>query len=181
MFVALSPPLQVYEARRNMVESYTCSPSQLTMEISVGTNPLQVYEARRNMVESGEGIDWGMGEALAFGTLLAEGERCSCCCCFCSPDGLLLDAIGVSGVRFWPCKLIALLHGSALPVAIGTLLVQPIGQPLTPCPVTLRPGNHVRLSGQDVERGTFSHRHAVLHDQKSGRCLPVLLVLLCTC
>lgn len=29
-------------------------------------------------------------------------------------------------------------------------------------------GNHVRLSGQDVERGTFTHRHAVLHDQKTG-------------
>ncbi|XBW38782.1 hypothetical protein QEN19_004366 [Hanseniaspora menglaensis] len=28
-------------------------------------------------------------------------------------------------------------------------------------------GYHVRLSGQDVERGTFSQRHAVLHDQKS--------------
>ena len=28
-------------------------------------------------------------------------------------------------------------------------------------------GNHVRLSGQDVERGTFSQRHAVLHDQNS--------------
>ncbi|KAG7695648.1 hypothetical protein KL930_003645 [Ogataea haglerorum] len=28
-------------------------------------------------------------------------------------------------------------------------------------------GYHVRVSGQDVERGTFSQRHAVLHDQKS--------------
>jgi len=29
----------------------------------------------------------------------------------------------------------------------------------------LHEGTHVRLSGQDVERGTFSHRHCVLHDQ----------------
>lgn len=28
-------------------------------------------------------------------------------------------------------------------------------------------GYHVRVSGQDVERGTFSQRHAVLHDQHS--------------
>ena len=60
----------------------------------------KVYDARRKMVETGEGVDWGMAEALAFGTLVAEG-------------------------------------------------------------------NHVRLSGQDVERGTFSHRHAVVHGQKS--------------
>lgn len=30
----------------------------------------------------------------------------------------------------------------------------------------LKEGIHVRLSGQDSERGTFSHRHHVLHDQK---------------
>lgn len=35
----------------------------------------KVYEARKAMVESGQGIDWGMAEALAFGTLLAEGGR----------------------------------------------------------------------------------------------------------
>jgi 2-oxoglutarate dehydrogenase E1 component len=30
-------------------------------------------------------------------------------------------------------------------------------------------GFKVRLVGQDAERGTFSHRHAVLHDQDTGR------------
>jgi 2-oxoglutarate dehydrogenase E1 component len=62
----------------------------------------KVYETRRTMIQNEDSmVDWGMAEALAFGTLLAEG-------------------------------------------------------------------NHVRLSGQDVERGTFSHRHAVMHDQKTG-------------
>ena len=38
-------------------------------------------------------------------------------------------------------------------MAIGSLLYQ---------------GYNVRLSGQDVGRGTFSHRHAMLVDQSSG-------------
>jgi 2-oxoglutarate dehydrogenase E1 component len=33
----------------------------------------------------------------------------------------------------------------------------------------LKEGYWVRLSGQDVERGTFSHRHALLSDQKNDR------------
>jgi 2-oxoglutarate dehydrogenase E1 component len=37
--------------------------------------------------------------------------------------------------------------------AIGSLLLEGVG---------------VRLTGQDVERGTFSHRHAVLHDFEDG-------------
>src|SRR6266516_997073 len=32
----------------------------------------------------------------------------------------------------------------------------------------LADGTPIRLTGQDSERGTFSHRHAVLHDQQSG-------------
>ena len=32
----------------------------------------------------------------------------------------------------------------------------------------LSEGVHIRLTGQDTERGTFSHRHLVLHDEKTG-------------
>ncbi|TVQ03662.1 MAG: 2-oxoglutarate dehydrogenase E1 component [Planctomycetaceae bacterium] len=30
-------------------------------------------------------------------------------------------------------------------------------------------GRHIRLTGQDAQRGTFSHRHAVLHDMETGK------------
>ena len=43
--------------------------------------------------------------------------------------------------------------GMAELLALGSLLIE---------------GNHVRLSGQDSGRGTFSHRHAVLYDYKTG-------------
>ncbi|KAL5107696.1 2-oxoglutarate dehydrogenase-like mitochondrial [Taenia crassiceps] len=39
----------------------------------------------------------------------------------------------------------------------------------------LMSGNHVRVSGQDVERGTFSHRHAVLHHQDIDKSVYVPL------
>jgi 2-oxoglutarate dehydrogenase E1 component len=57
----------------------------------------RIIRERQTNYESGENIDWGSAEALAFGSLLLEG-------------------------------------------------------------------NHVRVSGQDVERGTFSQRHALLVD-----------------
>jgi len=64
----------------------------------VNSKILRQLEAKRTAIETGEGIDWATGEALAYGSLLLEGNR-------------------------------------------------------------------VRLSGEDVQRGTFSQRHAVLIDQ----------------
>jgi multifunctional 2-oxoglutarate metabolism enzyme len=54
-----------------------------------------------------------------------------------------LDAMNDGGIEF----------GHAEALAIGSLLTD---------------GVHVRLTGQDTERGTFSHRHLVLHDEKTG-------------
>jgi 2-oxoglutarate dehydrogenase E1 component len=62
---------------------------------------MKVLEARAEMGRGKRPIDWGMGEALALGSLAWEGTR-------------------------------------------------------------------IRLVGQDVRRGTFSHRHAVLYDQERG-------------
>jgi len=62
----------------------------------------KIFKARQAMAESGTNIDWGTAEAMAFGSLLLEG-------------------------------------------------------------------NHVRLTGQDVQRGTFSHRHAVVKCQETDQ------------
>jgi 2-oxoglutarate dehydrogenase E1 component len=38
----------------------------------------------------------------------------------------------------------------------------------------IKDGYRVRISGQDVERGTFSHRHAhVFYQNKSGYYIPI--------
>jgi 2-oxoglutarate dehydrogenase E1 component len=68
--------------------------------IEVNPKILRQLEAKHKMIESGQGLDWGMGEGLAFATLLAEGYN-------------------------------------------------------------------IRITGQDAIRGTFSHRHASLFDQKT--------------
>jgi 2-oxoglutarate dehydrogenase E1 component len=74
--------------------------TKVPADFTANKKVLRLLESRKQMAETGEHIDWAMGEALAFGTLLEEG---------------------------------------------------------TP----------VRLSGQDVGRGTFSQRHAVLIDQEN--------------
>jgi 2-oxoglutarate decarboxylase len=54
-----------------------------------------------------------------------------------------LEAIDQGGIDF----------GHAEALAFGSLLTE---------------GVHIRLTGQDTERGTFSHRHLVLHDENTG-------------
>ncbi len=75
--------------------------STIPANIQVHRQLEKILAARLDSVTKGTGIDWGTAEALAFGSLLLEG-------------------------------------------------------------------NHVRLTGQDVERGTFSHRHAAVVDQNTG-------------
>ncbi len=41
----------------------------------------------------------------------------------------------------------------------------------------LKEGTPIRFTGQDVERGTFAHRHIVLHDSKTGKTFSPLHVL----
>ena len=57
---------------------------QVGMSISglpEGFNPhkgiKRVFDGRRKMMETGEGVDWGFAEALAFGTLVSEGQGIS--------------------------------------------------------------------------------------------------------
>ncbi|MGE4122502.1 MAG: multifunctional oxoglutarate decarboxylase/oxoglutarate dehydrogenase thiamine pyrophosphate-binding subunit/dihydrolipoyllysine-residue succinyltransferase subunit, partial [Solirubrobacterales bacterium] len=59
------------------------------------------------------------------------------------PLGRRTDALTEGGIDF----------GHAEGLAFASLLTE---------------GVHIRLTGQDTERGTFSHRHLVLHDENTG-------------
>jgi 2-oxoglutarate dehydrogenase E1 component len=49
----------------------TSAPDDFNLHKTIG----RFLDNRRKMVETGEGIDWAMAEALAFGTLVDEGHR----------------------------------------------------------------------------------------------------------
>lgn len=79
-------------------EKLTTVPETFTVHSLVN----KLLNDRRNMARGEQNVDWGMGEHLAFATLVASGYA-------------------------------------------------------------------IRITGQDSGRGTFTHRHAVLHDQKRER------------
>jgi len=74
--------------------------TEFPADFDINSKVKRQLEAKKAMIQTGQGIDWGTGEALAYATLLNEGTK-------------------------------------------------------------------VRMTGQDVKRGTFSHRHAVLFDQQN--------------
>lgn len=85
--------------------------TQVPSEYELHPLAKKVLDARRQMAAGARSVDWGMGEHLAFATLLSAGVD-------------------------------------------------------------------IRLTGEDSERGTFGHRHAVLHNQRrhfrqEGRYLPL--------
>nr|WP_294851495.1 2-oxoglutarate dehydrogenase E1 component [uncultured Sphingomonas sp.] len=108
-WAGLHKPWEPIDGRRNvntaipdaeydsLTQLITTVPEGFTIHKTLG----RVIDGRKKALESGAGIDWATAEALAFGSLVEEG-------------------------------------------------------------------NSVRLSGQDSGRGTFSQRHAVWVDQKTG-------------
>ena len=79
------------------------------------------------------------------------------------------DSIGNPPQGFQPHKnLKRILAGRAKTVNEGKGIDMATGEALAFGSLCME-GHHVRVSGQDVERGTFSQRHAVLHDQQSEK------------
>ncbi len=83
---------------QKIVDAYDKAPANFTYHPKLEKG---VIASRKEMVKTGQNIDWGGAEMLAFGSLLLDGHN-------------------------------------------------------------------IRFTGQDVERGTFSHRHAVYHDYNTG-------------
>jgi 2-oxoglutarate dehydrogenase E1 component len=79
------------------------------------------------------------------------------------------QALGAVPPEFTPHrKLVKLLEGRGSAVEKNEPLDWAMGE-LLAYGTLLLDGHAVRLTGQDVERGTFSHRHAVLFDARTGR------------
>jgi 2-oxoglutarate dehydrogenase E1 component len=82
-WAGLSKPAEGVEGRRNtgtavgedelrrVGETLTRVPGDLTIHKTLG----RIIDAKKAMFDSGTGFDWATGEALAFGTLIAEGHN----------------------------------------------------------------------------------------------------------
>jgi len=91
------------------------------------------------------------------------------------PTGLDIDTLSSIGQTLCAApegfavhpRLTAVLKAKAKSIAEQTDVDWATGEALAFGSLLLE-NKHVRLSGQDVERGTFSHRHALWHDQNTN-------------
>ena len=86
---------------RKTVEKLSSYITQIPEDFNAHAKIKKIFQQRDEMLSGKHDLDWGMGETLAYATLLSDGFN-------------------------------------------------------------------IRITGQDVERGTFSHRHATIHDQLSN-------------
>jgi 2-oxoglutarate dehydrogenase E1 component len=83
------------------IKKFTAPLTSIPESFNAHSKIKRIYQQRQDMLSGKHELDWGMGETLAYATLLNDGY-------------------------------------------------------------------HVRITGQDVERGTFSHRHASIYDQQNN-------------
>ncbi|MDX9873935.1 MAG: 2-oxoglutarate dehydrogenase E1 component [Spongiibacteraceae bacterium] len=69
---------------------------------------------------------------------------------------------------FTPQRQVGRLYEERLKMAEGELPINWGFAEMLAYATLLDEGHPVRMTGQDVGRGTFAHRHAILHDQKTG-------------
>jgi 2-oxoglutarate dehydrogenase E1 component len=86
----------------------------------------------------------------------------------------LLERLGASPESFTPHRKIRRLLEQRLTLAAGEQPLDWAAAEALAFATLAREGYRIRLTGQDSERGTFSHRHAVLHDVQTGaRYMPL--------
>ena len=81
----------------------------------------------------------------------------------------LMETICKVPTDFHPHAKIEKLLKQRLEMAHGTRKFDWGAAELLAYATLLTEGHRVRITGQDCERGTFSHRHAVLHDVRDGK------------
>ena len=119
----------------------------------------KIFKARKKALKSGKGIDMAFAEQLAFGILALPIEGDDGNARFGKREDSFDELKDTNGdnnnnsiARSWSrTNTPGSLRSTFLP------------------PVVDHPTVHVRLSGQDSERGTFNQRHALIVDQKTNK------------
>lgn len=136
-----SRPYNQTGVRMETLKTVGLALTQTPPDFDVHPQTAKLLSSRKKMVEGGEGITMAFAEALAFGSLMSKF----------TPG----EAAGLRGLSPDQRTVENAIRGAEFNTLDATLQEHPCV--------------HVRLSGQDVIRGTFNQRHAGIYCQKTGR------------